>query len=150
MEHHEIVIAHDDLGGRGGFVGSVDHSWINKPGLTGVFKVLLHATPLVPCEKTVETNKEQSKQNQNDNSNFCSLDKVASNIIDDGGIELITERQSVDSRYWKTFWFERDAGKGIVDVLFQELERSVDTGHENENRELWRGKIKHTHLPMRS
>lgn len=130
LEHHEIVIAHDDLRGRGGFAGGMDHGWINKPGLTGVFKVFLHATPLVPCEKTVESNKEQSKENENDNSDFCGFDKVVSNIIDDGGIELIAKTQSADFRYWKTFWFEGDASKGIVDVLFQELERSVNAGEE--------------------
>ena len=92
--------------------------------------MFLHATPFVPCEKTVESNEEQSKEDENDNSNFCGFDEVVSNIIDDGGIELIAERQSADFRYWKTFWLERDAGKGIVDVLFQELERSVDAGQE--------------------
>ena len=94
------MIGHEDLGSRGGFAGGVNHGWINKPGLAGVFEVILHAMPLVPSEKTVESNKEQSKEDKNDHSNFCGLDEVVSNIIDNGGIELIAERQSVDFRYW--------------------------------------------------
>ena len=94
LEHHQIVVAESDLRSRRRgpcvYQGRIGH-----PYLTGVFEMILHTSPLVPNKETMESNEEESEDNKDDDSNFSCFDQVTSNVVDKGGVELITERKSI-------------------------------------------------------
>ena len=89
-EHHQIVVAESDLRSRRRrrrvYQGRIRH-----PSLTSSFEISLHTSPLVPNEKTIESNEEESEDNKDDDSNFSCFDQVTSNFVNNGGIELITK-----------------------------------------------------------
>jgi hypothetical protein len=88
--------------------------------------MILHASPLVPNKKTMESNEEESEDNKDDDSNPSGFDQVTSNVVDKGGVELIAERKSILIRNRQKGRIEGEASKGIINVLFQEFKGSVD------------------------
>ena len=88
-EHHQIVVAESDLRCRRRH--RVYQGRIKHPRLTGSFEISLHTSPLVPNKETIGPNEEESEDNKDDGSNFSCLDQIMSNVVNNGGVELITE-----------------------------------------------------------
>ena len=89
-EHHQIVVTEGDLRSRRRrfcvYQGTIRH-----PRLTSSFQIVLHTSPLVPNKKTIESNEEESEDNKDDDSNFSCFGQVTSNIVNNGGVEVITK-----------------------------------------------------------
>ena len=102
------------------------HGRISHPCLAGVLEVVLHAAPFVPRQEAVEANQEQRDENENNNSDFGGLDKVPANVVDHGRVEVGAESETVLFGNGQTIGVERNTGKSVVDILFQQLERRVD------------------------
>ena len=117
LEHHQIVIAESDLRsrprGHGVYKGRIGH-----PCLTGIFEMVFHTSPFVPNKETMESSEEESEDNKDDNSNFSGLDQVASDVVDKGGVELVTERKSILIRNGQKSRIKRETSEGIINVLF--------------------------------
>lgn len=60
-----------------------------------VLQMILHAVPLVPRQEAVEADEDECEEDKNNHTNFSHFDEVARDIINDQGIELITERVSI-------------------------------------------------------
>jgi len=51
----------------------------------------LETAPLVPGQKTVQSNQDQGENDKDNNPDFRSLDKVLANVVNDGRVHIITK-----------------------------------------------------------
>lgn len=76
---------------RGGRSLGMNDGRVGHPCLAGIFKMGLHAAPFVPSQETVATSKEESNEDEDDDTNLGHLDKVTTQVIDNGEIQVIAE-----------------------------------------------------------
>jgi len=127
-EHHHIVVAESDLRGGWRRLGVYHQGRIGRPRLTGVFEMSLHTSPLVPDKKAIESDEEKSEGNKDEDPNFSGFDQTTSNVVDNGGVEIVTKRKSILIRNGQKSMIKREASKSIINVLFQEFKGSIDAG----------------------
>ena len=127
LEHHQIMVAESDLRSRWRRF-RVYQGRIRHPCLTGSFEIFLHTSPLVPNKETIQSNKEESKDNKNDDSNLSCFLQVTSNVVNSGGVEVITEWKSILIWNGQKSRIESEVSKSIINVLFQKFKGSVDAG----------------------
>lgn len=69
----------------------VCYGGIGPPRLTGVFEIIPHTSPLVPNQDTIESDEEESGAKKDNDSNSTDVDQVTFNVVNNGGVEFITE-----------------------------------------------------------
>lgn len=89
LDHHQIVVAESDL--RSGRGPCVYQGRIRHPRLTDSYEIFPHTSPLVPNKETIESNEEEGEDNKDDDSKFICFDQVASGVVNNGGVEVITK-----------------------------------------------------------
>ena len=107
---------------------------IGYPRLTGSFEMSLHRSPSAPNHKTIESSDDKNEANNDVGSISSDIHQVLFKFVDAGGVEVITEFKSILSRNGETRSIEGEVIKSMIDSLFQELKRSVDTGIKKNNR----------------
>ena len=123
VEHEEVVVGEGDLW-RVVWTDAV-HGGIGCPGLTGPLEMPFETAPPVPLESAVACDEEQGEQDQDEGSDFRGFGEVVGEVVDDGGVHAVAEREGVLLWDRKEGLVETDGGKGVVDVLFEQLKGRV-------------------------
>lgn len=126
LEHEEVVVCQRHL--RNSFCRlSMIHRRVGKPCLASVFEMSFHATPFVPGQEAVEADQNQGEDDEENRANFGSLDQIVADVINNRHINIVAKGETILCWNWHDGGVERDPGKGVVDIFFEELERRVDT-----------------------
>lgn len=101
---------------------------IGYPRLAGSFEMSLHRSPPVPNQETIESSDDDTEANNDVGSISSDIDQVLFKGVDTGGVEVIAECKSIYSRNGENGRIEGEVTESIIDSLFQEYKRSVDSG----------------------
>ena len=138
MKGEKVVIRELD-GGRGtDHGGVVIDSGIGVPSLSGVLEMILETAPLVPFESAVGKDEEDDDNNEDDGSDFCYLNNVMTEIVDDRGVNLIAESDGGLLRDREDGLIEGDVVEGIGDLLLCQLEGGVEAREWIRKRAGWK------------
>lgn len=71
--------------------------------------------------------KQDSEEDEDDSSDFRSLQKVLPKVVNYGSVELPTEAQRLLLRYGKSGSVKADARESVVNIRLQVFKRGIDT-----------------------
>jgi hypothetical protein len=88
--------------------------------------VVLETAPLVPFESAVGTDEEDDENDEEDRGNLRQLDNVVTEVVNDGGVNLIAESDGGLLRNCDDGFAEGDVVEGVSYLLLCQLERGVE------------------------
>lgn len=127
VESEKVVVRELHGGSRTGG-GIMMDGGIGVPGLADVLEVVLKAAPLVPFESAVGKDEEDHDSDDDDGGNLRDLDDIATEIVDDRGVNLVAERDGGLLRNGQNGLLEGDIVEGAGDLLLCQFEGSVEAG----------------------
>ena len=91
LEDEKVAVR--ELDGRGRTIsGVVMNGRIRVPSLAGILEMFLKTAPLVPFESAICRDEKNDEDDDDDRPNLGHLNKVTTEIVNHGGVNLIAER----------------------------------------------------------